>query len=31
MKKLNSLKDLKYGNQNKEDLSFLMNSDDTFD
>lgn len=29
MKKLNSLKDLKYGNQNKEDLSFLMNSDDT--
>lgn len=29
MKKLNSLKDLKYGKINREDLSFLMNSDET--
>lgn len=29
MKKLNSLKDLKYGKINKEDLAFLMNSDET--
>ena len=28
MKKLNSLKDLKYGKINREDLSFLMNSDE---
>ena len=29
MKKLNSLKDLKYGNQNREDLAYLMNHDET--
>ena len=29
MKKLNSLKDLKYGKINREDLSFLMNQDET--
>jgi hypothetical protein len=29
MKKLNSIKDLKYGNQNREDLEFLMNHDES--